>query len=72
MGISKECCTKEYSEFISFAEKHAVLTGCNSMQELAEKVLSNDSTRELFPLVVYTCTGFGQYQPLTASDVSVQ
>jgi hypothetical protein len=51
MGISKECCTKEYSEFISFAEKHAVLKGCNSMQELAEKVLLNHSTRELFPLV---------------------
>ena len=51
MGISKECCTKEYSQFISFAEKHAVLKGCNSMQELAEKVLSINSTRELSPLV---------------------
>lgn len=51
MGISKESCTKEYSELISFAEKHAVLKGCNSLQELAEKVLSNDSTREVSPLM---------------------
>ena len=51
MGISKESCTKEYSEFISFTEKHAILKGCNSLQELAENVLSNDSTKELFPLV---------------------
>ena len=51
MGIGKANCTKEYSEFTLFAEKHAVLKGCNSLQELEEKVLSNDSTRELFPLV---------------------
>ena len=51
MGINKERCTKEYREFISFAGKHAVLKECKSMQELAEKVLSNDSTRELFPLM---------------------
>ena len=51
MGINKESCTKEYRKFSSFAEKHAVLKECKSMQELAEKVLPNDSTRELFPLV---------------------
>ena len=45
MGIGKANCTKEYSEFAVFAEKHAILKECNSLQELAEKVLSNDSTR---------------------------
>ena len=51
MGISKECCAKEYSEFICFVEKHAVLKGCTTLQELAEKVLFNESTTELFPLI---------------------
>ena len=74
MGINKESCTKEYREFSSFAEKHAVLKECKSMQELAEKVLSNDSTRELFPLVAQLMVhalGFCQYQLPTVRDVSV-
>ena len=49
MSISKESCTKEYRDFISFAEKHG--SAYNSLQELAEKGLSNNSTSELFFLL---------------------
>ena len=73
MGISKESCTKEYSEFISFTEKHAILKGCNSLQELAEMLFPTTIQESFFPLLLNSCYmhWFYQYQPLTVKGVSV-
>lgn len=58
---------REYSEFLLFAEKHAVLKGSTSLQELAKKVFSNDNKGELF-LLVSTLMVHAMVLPVSTTD----